>query len=184
MKIIYFKVDRLSPEPVRELWDMEEARRELADAALTPVRETLGRERTLARDEAVLAARTLDGDALAKEVHLPGTGSLEVACYLHPGWWQACLPAHPCVRPFYPAFFVCDVFSAYSKNWSDNGYDQPRHTINEKTDKSIKHPPVDFHLLYDVCRTVSGNGFTESLPSIRSLWMRFLPWSLLSSVLP
>jgi len=58
---------------------MEEARRELADAALTPVRETLGRERTLARDEAVLAARTLDGDALAKEVHLPGTGSLEVA---------------------------------------------------------------------------------------------------------
>jgi len=27
MKIIYFKVDRLSPEPVRELWDMRGPRR-------------------------------------------------------------------------------------------------------------------------------------------------------------
>lgn len=58
---------------------MEETRRELASVALAPICEVLERERTLARDEAVLAARALDAHALAEEVHLPETGSLKVA---------------------------------------------------------------------------------------------------------
>ena len=58
---------------------MEDGRRNLTDAALSPERERLGRERSEARDSAVRAMRSLDLMSKREEVGIPVDGSLKFA---------------------------------------------------------------------------------------------------------